>query len=53
MLYTLVEHAVSTNDSARYTRTLLKYLVRLFFWGAEGGTGVYVRYEELSDLNSE
>ena len=43
MFYTLVEHAVSTNDSARYTRTLLKYLVGLFSWGAEGGTGVYTR----------
>ena len=25
MLYTLVEHALSTNDSVRYIRTLLKF----------------------------
>ena len=27
MLYTLIEHAISTNDSARYIRTLLKTLI--------------------------
>ena len=27
MLYTLIEHAFSTNDSARYIRTLLQIYV--------------------------